>query len=254
MSILDYVDELIFADGNSTDGTLEIIDLIKRKFDKGDKIKLFLDKDCKDLQQDYVSLFDWTLKQVKSDYAWFIHPDMICINPETIRPAIEKGGMRYHVGLVSIAGDKRELKFLEGRDGSWATIYRNAYGLHYYGNYGTAEEDCYFQDLTGDVHVFWKIQKRLPYQILDSGIKLIHYCDCKPYKRRYERMLKCLKNLYPERPEMDLEIEAAKHPRVNLKDGTYINKVFKFAPNDYIPEVFKRYAEHFEPLRKPCEF
>ena len=43
MSLLDFVDEMVFSDGNSTDGTLELIKYIKQTYDRSDKIKLFED-------------------------------------------------------------------------------------------------------------------------------------------------------------------------------------------------------------------
>ena len=183
MSVLDQVDEMVFADGKSTDGTLEIIDYIKRKYDKDNKIKLFFDKDCKNLQDDYVDLFNWTLKQVKSDYAWFLHPDMICLNPESIKDSI-KGAIRYSVKMISVAGEERDLVISYGRGGRWASIFRNAYGLHYAGWYGVLEEDCYFRDFTGDEHEYYEAKKYLPYNIEKTEICLVHYCDCKPYARR----------------------------------------------------------------------
>lgn len=246
MSILDYVDEMIFADGNSTDGSLEIIDYIKKKYDKEDKIRLFLDKDCKNLQEDYVNLFNWTLKQVKSEYVWFLHPDMICLNPETIKPSLETKGIRYFVGMESIAGETRDLRIVSGRGGKWATIYRNDYGLHYYGNYGTTEEDCYFSDFTGDRHEFYTLVKYLPYNILESGIKLVHFCDCKPYERRLGRMICCLKNINPTLSDERIEEIAKKHPRVTLKDGNE----FKFTANEKQLEIFEKYKDEFEPLRR----
>jgi glycosyltransferase involved in cell wall biosynthesis len=246
MSLLDNVDEMIFADGNSTDGSLEILDYIKRKYDKDDKIKLFLNKDCKNLQEDYVTLFNWTLKQVKSDFVWFIHPDMICSNPEQIKTAIKSNAVRYFVNMDSIAGEKRDLHIVSGRSKKWATIYRNDFGLHYYGNYGTTEEDCYFRDFTGDMHEFYTLIKFLPYRIEESGINLIHYCDCKPYERRYERMLSCLKNINPNKDIKELAKIAESHPRVTLRDGDE----FKFSLNGSLPEIFDRYKDEFEPLRK----
>lgn len=252
MSVLDYVDELVYADGNSTDGTLEIIEFIKHKYDKDDKIKLFKDKDCKDLREDYQKLFQWTLEQCKGDYVWFLHPDMICINPETIRQQILKG-VRYNVNVISLAGEDREKIITGGRSYKWYPIYKNDFGLHFYGYYGSDDEDFYFKAFTGDEHIFWSKKKFLPYRIEDTNITLYHFCDCKPYKRRLERMINILKINNPEATEEQCKEVAVNHPRVNLKDSIYQDKQFRFEEfkGDY-PEVFSKYRE-FEKLRRGAD-
>ena len=247
MSLLKYVNEMIFADGNSTDGTLEIIKYIQKKYDKEGKIKLFENKDCKNLDEDYVRLFNWTLKQCKSNYVWFIHPDMICLNPSIVLWSLN-GDIRYSINVKSLAG-KRDIEIIEGRGKTWATIYKNDYGLHFHGYYGNADEDFYFRDFTGSVHELYLKKKMLPYDIVETKINLIHYCDCKPYKRRYERMVNVLTIGNPSIPT-DVCIESAKnHPRVTLENGSVgeIDFVFKkYGGNK--PKEFKLYD--FERFRK----
>lgn len=247
MSILPYVDEIVYADGNSTDGTIELIKYIQKRYDKQGKIKLFENQDCKNLQDDYVRLFNWTLAQCESDYVWFLHPDMICLNPEKIKPSLD-GNIRYSVNVMSIAGEKRNKIFVDGRSNKWFTIYRNAYGLHYYGYYGTPNEDFYFRDLTGNRHICHNEDNDLPYEIKKSPITVIHYCDTKPYKRRYERLLKCLKNTFPGWKEERYKMFARKHPRVTLKDGIWMDVEFKFAETKTIPKIFKKY--NFDRFRR----
>ena len=246
MSILDHVDEMVFADGNSTDGTIEIIEYIKEKYDKDNKIKLFKNQDCINLKDDYVRLFNWTIKQCEGKYLWFIHPDMLVTNPEIIKESLE--GLRCSVKMTSIAGN-RDKVITQGRDPRWATIYRNTLGLHYAGWYGSIEEDLYFSELTGDQHIFYKQLDYLPYAIKDTNINVIHFCDTKPYKRRLGRMVSCLKNIYTKFPEKDLVTISISHPRVTLQDGVFNGREFKFEPWTNDLTVFEKYKE-FEGLRK----
>ncbi len=245
MSILDYVDEICYADGNSTDGTIELIEHIKSKYDKDNKIKLFKDKDCMDLQESYLKLNNWILNQCTKEYAWFLHPDMICLNPEKIR---EMGdALRYTLKIASIAGERRELKIKEGRSDTWATIYKNAFGLHYHGYYGAQNEDLYFKDITEDEYIFWKELDYLPYEIADSGIRLYHYCDTKPYQRRLGRMKSVLKYGLGFKHDTGIEDIAKNHPRVTLQDSGE----FKF--EEFIgkqPEVFEKYKEEFDVFKR----
>jgi hypothetical protein len=149
--------------------------------------------------------------------------------------------IRYNVGMVSIAGENRDLVISEGRSNKWATIFKNDYGLHYYGFYGSNEEDMYFRDITGNDHTNYK-QTILPYKIGESGIELYHYCDTKPYKRRLERMIRCLENQQPNASRSDIREFAINHPRVALQDGAILRANFAFKHNNLpLPEVFNKY-------------
>src|SRR5512139_2144121 len=77
MSILPYVDEVVYFDGNSTDGTLELLDYIKTTYDKENKVKVFKDKDFNDFKDNYVRVFDECLKTCTGDHVIYVHPDMI---------------------------------------------------------------------------------------------------------------------------------------------------------------------------------
>ena len=55
---LNYLDEMVFLDGCSTDGTLEIIKEFMSSHPQGHKIILEKYKDPKDLKDDYVWMFN----------------------------------------------------------------------------------------------------------------------------------------------------------------------------------------------------
>lgn len=234
-SWLPHVDEMVFFDGNSTDGTLEAIREAKNGR-YGEKIVLVEGKDPVDLAEDYVRIFDECLHTLKTDYAVFAHPDMLLDDPGQLRSL--GGDVAYFSTLRSFAaepgGQLYEIK--EGRTDRWKNIYRLRrpdLGLHYFGFYGAQNEDCYFSKITGSEHVFHGDRlDRYPYPIGDSGVKIFHFSDVRPYARRFSRMVSCLINQGYEKDQAD-EI-ASKHPRVTLQDG----RGFKFIPCEY-PELLK---------------
>lgn len=246
MSILDYVDELVYADGGSTDGTIELIEHIKKKYDKDNKIKLFKNKDCKDLKKDYTRLFNWVLKQCTSDYVMFWHADMIMTNPKAFKN-IKEPTIRYFINMVSFVKGGNKY-FSSGRANRWHTIYKNDYGLHQYGDYGSVHEDFYFRDITGDEHIICDLNPNLSYETQDSRLKAYHFCESKDYNRRVDKMVKSLVNCNWIKDEA---IKVAKiHPRVTLKSGVYRGVNFKIKPFKGIKaEVFKKY-EYFKEFKK----
>ena len=248
MSILDYVDEFIYYDGNSTDGTIELIEYIKNKYDKTDKIKLFKNKDPKDLQDDYIKLFNGCLKKCTGDYIWFLHPDMIVVNPESIRSQIDGTSIRYNINMTSFAGNREHI-ITAGRSNKWATIFKNDFGLHFWGFYGHQHEDFYLRDITGEEHVLYACKKYKPYNIANTDIQSYHYCDTRPYMRRYDRMRKILLNngYHVTRAVEDAKI----HPRVTLESGSYQSQ--KFIIGKFIgkqPIVFDKYFNEFIRFKK----
>lgn len=248
MRVLPFVDQVSIFDGNSTDGTLEIIGQIKEKHDPDGKIKLSLDKDPINLQDDYVRLFNACMLELDTDLAWFLHPDMWVENPEAIKQISESDCIAATTNFRSFAGDPDgKLYEIKGRAKAWKNIYRLRnpdLGAHYHGWYGAANEDIYFGHITGDQYEHHGQDfKKYPYEIMDVGLKALHFSDVRPYERRLNRMKVCLENQgYPK--EKVLEI-AAKHPRVTLKDGSG----FEFVESEY-PAEFLRWKDHFSPCLK----
>jgi len=232
-SWIPHVDEMIFFDGGSTDGTLEIL----RDHARGGKVKLFEDKDPDNLQEDYVSLFNECMRSLSTDYAIFAHPDMILVDPGNIRNLGDS--ISYTTNIRSFAGEPGGALFeiVEGRGSRWKNIYRLRnpdLGCHYAGFYGSDEEDCYFSSITGDEHrVHWGDDgmdfSAYPYCIKDSGIKVLHYSDVRTRERRIDRMVKCLLNQGWRNSDAIKEAEI--HPRVTFKD----NSRFIFVPAQYHP-------------------
>lgn len=246
LRILPFVDRCVLFDGNSTDGTLEIIKAIRAENKHGHKIKLFEDRDPKDLEGDYVRLFNECLRSVDSDLAYFAHPDFYVVNPQRFLDIRDSGAVALSTRMRSFAGNPGgPLLEIKGRGESWKNIYRLRnpdLGAHYAGFYGAPEEDIYFSAITGDEHIHHGTNfAAYPYEVEDSGIEVFHYSDVRTPKRRHERMVKCLIN-------QGLTVEAAEraaleHPRVTLKDGYG----FRFEPAEYPADFlthYQMYASH----------
>lgn len=240
LSWLCFVDEMVFFDGNSTDGTLDIIKDVRKNHPFGKRITLVEDQDPKDLQDDYVRVFNACLRTLKTDYAIFAHPDML------LDDAGELGNLGEHLAyfthLRSFGGDPGgPLYEIKGRAERWKNVYRLRnpdMGLHYFGHYGAWNEDCYFKQITGRTHEFFGDEMdRYPYKVGDSGIKLLHYSDVRPYARRVDRMVKCLIN--QGHSEEAARILARHHPRVTFET----KDAFEFAPAEYHPLLLEQPLE-----------
>lgn len=234
--VLPFVDEMVFFDGGSTDGTLEVIKEIQSGHLDGRKIKLFEDKREKDLKDDYVRLFDECLRSLSTDLAWFLHPDMWVSNPERIPEVAKSDAIALSTDIESFAGNPGgQLYCIEGRGQKWKNIYRLRnpdLGAHYHGWYGAANEDVYFREITGGRHDHYGAEfGKYPYPVQDSGIKVMHFSDVRTRERRLGRMVTCLVHQGYD-PETAKRI-AEHHPRVTLDDGIG----FKFIPVEY-PDGF----------------
>ena len=239
-SWLPYLDEMVLYDGNSTDGTLDIIERFKKESAHGYKIKLFKDRDPRDLKDDYVKLFNDCLHELSTDLAAFIHPDFFLVDPGGIRNL--DGGISYTMHLESYAGEPGgELYKIErGRSKTWKNIFtlRPNLGVHYFGHYGAANEDCYYSEITGDEHKHYGNKfGYYPYPVVDSGIRALHFSDVRPHARRLGRMVTCLLN--QNYPKDQAELLAPTHPRVTLQDNDW----FKFVPAEYPAEFLAAQKE-----------
>ena len=223
-SWLPHIGEMCFYDGNSTDGTLEIIKEAQRG-EFGEKIKLYEDKDPKNLTDDYTRLSNACMLSLGTDLACFLHPDMFLLKPGKLVDGITAAT----ISIKSFAGDPNgPIYEIVGRGTKWKNIYRLRnpdLGAHYFGTYGAQNEDTYFSEITGNSHEHYGQDfSKYPYPVVNSGIEVAHYSDVRPYARRLDRMIKCLIN-QGHSPEQAKKI-APNHPRVSLKDG----QGFSFVP------------------------
>lgn len=220
-NLLPFIDEMVFFDGNSTDGTLEVIEKVSQRYP--DKVRLFKNCDPTNLQDDYVDAFNACLHKLNTDWAFFCHPDMWVENPIKLRNIRDWDGIAMSSKMISYAGDpgKQLYRIENGRQAAWKNIYRLRepdLGAHYYGHYGSAEEDIYFRAITGSNYDHHGDSfHRYPYQVLDSGLSIHHFSDVRLYERRLERMKVSLKN--QRWSESEIEYKAKTHPRVTLEDG-----------------------------------
>ena len=253
VSWLPYVDQMVFLDGNSTDGTLDVLmEFIKRHPD-GRKIKVFANKDPKDMQDYYVRLFNEAMSHLETDFAWFAHPDMLRISGDFSGLG---DAHAYTTTKISYAGESLKdqiYEISEGRADRWKDVMRRNnpdLGLHYYGHYGAQNEDVYFREITGEDHVFHgKKFDKYPYEVKDSGVVMAHFSDVRNYGRRLSRMITSLQN--QGLSKADAEILAPQHPRVTLKDDIGFKFVPVGMPDCYsIPFAeYKRFMEKVECLQ-----
>ena len=237
LQVLDHIDEMVFFDGNSTDGTLEIIEKIQATHPNGKKIKLFKDRDPKDLKDDYVRLSNDAMWALSTDWAVFLHPDMFVVDPAQLATfGKHDDGVAGTCHIRSFAGEPggQLYEIKEGRAAKWKNIYRLRnpdLGAHYFGHYGAVQEDVYFSEITGNEHIFHGEDfSRYPYNILDSNIEILHFSDVRTYERRLDRMKKCLAHQGLREPH--LSECALTHPRVTLKNA----RNFQFVKANYPPD------------------
>lgn len=243
---LPHLDQMVFLDGNSTDGTLDIIEEIRDNDENGHKIILVRGQDPKDLQDDYVRLFNASLLKLNTDLAFFLHPDMV---PSVVPGDFIKldGAVAASVKMRSFAGEPDgQLYEMMGRGTNWKSIARlnnPRLGAHYFGHYGVHKEDVYFSAITGDEHEHHGSDfSKYPYEVVDSGLEILHFSDVRTYERRLERMITCLKN-QGKHPDKILDF-AVNHPRVTLKSGQIFNDSFTLVPAEYPKEFIEARAKY----------
>lgn len=252
MAVLPYIHELIYACAPSTDGTDELLDYIKTKY-AGDKLKIIRKPEYDFNVHDtpaYNKTFNDCIEASTGDALFFLHPDMIVKNPEKIEE-MQSGPLAWWTNLESYAKDF-DTKITVGRATRWKNIHSKKFGLHYFGGYGSQNEDMYHRDITGNSHIHYGEEfKQYPYRVSDSGLQINHYCELKGYKRRYEKMKSCLETLYPKATKADIEYMATHHPRVTLEDTNSAFGKFSFGKSDEpIPEIFMKYGEEFNQFNK----
>ncbi len=251
MSVLPYVHEIIYNVARGTnDGTVEILEHIKKNYDHGGKVKWFYGDDFNvhDMAA-YNKAFNDCIDASTGDAVWFLHPDMIVTNPEAMAN-IKSGPMAWWCNLTSYAKDFQTI-ITAGRATRWKNIHVKKMGLHYFGEYGSQNEDFYHKAITGERHDHFGEQfGRYPFRVDDSGVNVNHYCELKPYSRRREKMVNCLKTLYPGSDEVTMGELASIHPRVTLEKSSAMFGKFEFEnKNVSLPEVFSKHKEEFERLK-----
>src|SRR5260221_1077162 len=157
MAWLPNLDQMVFLDGNSTDGTTETIERVRDNHPLGKRIRLVKDCDPDNLQDDYVFIQNKALHSLDTEFAFFLHPDMFPISGmDNLR---NLDGVAYFKTLETYGGDplKDYVYEMQGRATTWKSIMRLKepnLGLHYFGHYGAWNEDMYFSDITGNAHEF----------------------------------------------------------------------------------------------------
>jgi glycosyltransferase involved in cell wall biosynthesis len=257
MAALPYVHEILYGVAPSDDGTEELLDHIQQKYAK-EKLRLFWGHanaepiwgfDPMNMEA-YNRAFNYLIEHATGDAAWFLHPDMIATNPEKIE-AITPGPLAWWTHVESYAGDL-QTRIAKGRATRWKNIHAKQFGLHYFGGYGSQNEDMYFADITGGAYAHYGQEfDEYPFEIGDSGVKVNHYCELKSYSRRLEKMKLCLKTQHPGFDDKRIEELAMRHPRVTLDTVSQSFGDFAFEPaTEPVPHVFAKYGEEFRAFRK----
>ncbi len=245
---LPHLAEMILYEGNSTDGTLEIIEEVIKSHPHGGKIRLFRDKDPKNLREDYTRLFNECLHEVKTDMAIFAHPDMIPVKVPANFDHLELA-VAASISMRSFAGEPDGQLFeIKGRTPAWKNIdrIRNPdFGAVYHGPYGAWNEGVYPTAIVGDSRHLHNNLDRYPYEIVDSGIEVLHFSDVRTYERRIGRMRTCLENQGWDKTPAELDEMARSHARVVLKDGDGL----EFMPAEY-PAEFVTARNKYRQLEK----
>ena len=252
MSVLPHVHEIIYAVApSSDDGTIDLLRFIQSQYAKK-KLRLIskVEYDFKPSDEKaYNQSFNDLIAAATGNAVWFLHPDMVCTNPEAI-PQIHKGPLAWFTSLTSYAGDLQTT--MVGRATKWKNIIAREFGVHYAGKYGSQNEDFYFRDITGDAyHHYGENFTRYPYEVEDSGVCVNHYCEMKDHNSRLNKMKHCMKTLMPEADKATIDGLAAVHPRVTLKDTSRQFGRFEFVKTtEPIPSVFTKYGDEFKSFKK----
>lgn len=248
MAAAPYLHEFIYAlDANSNDGTRELLAHIKQKY-LGNRITVINVPNFHPTEtQAYNESLNVCVRAAQGDACMFLHPDMIITEAGEADPH----ALAWYTHMTSFARDMNTV-ITEGRATKWKIIHAKKFGLHYYGVYGSQNEDFYHSEITGKSYKHYGEDfLKYPYQVGDSHIKINHYCELRPYKRRLEKMKLCLKALSPNASDAVIEEAAVQHPRVTLEPSSKRFGTFKFTEKQVeVPKVFEQYQKEFSAFIK----
>lgn len=251
LAALDQIHEFIYAiDEESDDGTRDLLEHIRSKY-AHEKLVILETPNFHPLDMPrYNGAFNACIEKATGDACFFLHPDMIITNPSAI-PEMPESPQAWFTHMTSYAKDFGTV-YTAGRGEEWKNIHRKQFGLHYFGAYGSVNEDFYHSDITGNSHQFHgREYDQYPFEIGDSGIQINHYCEMKPYSRRLEKMRYSLTSQFERATKEWIDEQAVHHPRVTLEQGPSRFGVFQTAKTETpIPEVFEKYKQEFEQFKK----
>lgn len=248
MAAHPFVDEFIYAvSPKSSDGTIEILRHIAKNYGN---VRLLLqhkyDFDPHD-EAAYNGAFQDCIDQTRCDAVFFLHPDMII----TKWADLQRRPLAWTTQITSYARDLTTV-ITKGRCDRWKNIHAKTLGLKYLGGYGSANEDFYHTQITGNSLKHYGTDfGRYPFEVAPSAIEVNHYCELKSYRRRLEKMKLCLKTMHPGFSEDRIEELAVQHPRVTLESSSAQFGQFEFQESQApVPEVFAKYSAEFSPYMK----
>ena len=245
MSALPYVHEFVYAlDEKSDDGTRDLLNDLKTHEAHEKLILLETPTFHPHDMEAYNAAFNSCIEKATGESVFFYHADMLVTKwPDESLPESQA----WWTNVTSYAGDFQTV-ITKGRCGKWKNIHMKNFGLNYWGGYGSQNEDFYHRDITGNAHRHYGTDFSMyPFEVKDSGIRVNHYCELKPYKRRLEKMKLCLKTQYPQSGEFALNEMAVNHPRVSLESGPMRYGEFEFTKTDNsVPAVIEKNRERFE--------
>lgn len=254
MALLPHVEEFIYAVAPSSgDGTIEILNHIARKYGK---VKVLIDSkyDFNPLDMKaYNEAFNDCILVANGNAVFFCHPDMIVTNPKRIED-LKVGPLAWSVNMASYARDMKTV-ITKGRVDKWKNIHAKKFGLHYYGGYGSMNEDFYHFAITGKSYRHFGTNfNKYPFEVCQTEINVNHYCELKPYNRRLEKMKLCMKTQAPDASDAAIDELAVQHPRVTLEQSSDRFGKFEFEESHCpLPDVFTKHKEEFEPFIKTKE-
>jgi len=248
MAAEPYVAEFVYTlDEASTDGTQDILHYLKEKYLHERLVIIETPTFHPSDMRAYNNAFNVAIDASKGDVCWFLHPDMIL----TEGGALEGEALAWWIDVTSYAKDL-DTVVTKGRCNQWKNIHAKKFGLHYFGGYGSENEDFYHSAITGTTHKHYGTDfSEYPFQVLKSAFKINHYCETKDYERRFEKMKLCLKTQNPKMSDEMIAELAAKHPRVTLESSNEQFGRFAFGPRtDPVPDVFLKHKEEFMQFKK----